>query len=432
MSMPDDDLLDPMLGPLFKGYPPREAPRRTSDIGAAGWNLLAGDLPLPLAVLKADALSHNLAWMQARVSEWGIDLAPHGKTTLSPQIFRRQLDAGAWGLTFASVTQLALGVASGVRRAVVANQVVNEQDLATLAGLLRRHAELRAVFLVDSVAQLDIIESWSIGAERPVVFEVLLELGLDGGRTGCRTQDQALQLAERLHASSAVRLVGIECYEGLWATGDESADKALVDGLMNQLETVARHCEARGWFETDEILLSAGGSAVFDWVAARLRPSLGRPVRGLLRSGCYVTHDHGFYRGMVRKLDARIGCVDCEGLRPALEVWATVQSRPEPHLAILAVGKRDLGFDMGLPTPLHHVRRGTRQLCEVPPSWTITALNDQHAYLRCVKDDDQPMPQVGDLIALGISHPCTTFDKWRWIPLVDEHYTITSAITTNF
>ena len=87
---------------------------------------------------------------------------------------------------------------------------------------------------------------------------------------------------------------------------------------------------------------------------------------------------------------------------------------------------------MGLPTPIHHVRRGTRQLGEVSTSWTITALNDQHAYLRCTNNDDQSMPQVGDLIALGISHPCTTFDKWRWIPLVDEHYTITSAITTNF
>ena len=92
---------DPLLGSSFKGYPRTQAPRRRSEIGAAGWNVLAGDLPLPLAVIKREALEHNLAWMQARVREWGIDLAPHGKTTMSPQLFQRQLDAGAWGLTFA-------------------------------------------------------------------------------------------------------------------------------------------------------------------------------------------------------------------------------------------------------------------------------------------------------------------------------------------
>ena len=65
--------------------------------------MLAGDLPLPIALLKRDAVAHNLAWMQRQARHWGIDLAPHGKTTMSPQLFRRQLDAGAWGITFATV-----------------------------------------------------------------------------------------------------------------------------------------------------------------------------------------------------------------------------------------------------------------------------------------------------------------------------------------
>lgn len=157
----DPEFNDPLLGSNFKGYPRTQPPRRRSEVGAAGWNVLAGDLPLPLAVLKREALEHNLAWMQSRVRAWGIDLAPHGKTTMSPQLFRRQLDAGAWGLTFATVTQLAVGVAAGARRTLIANQVVSDEDLAGIQLLLHAYADLRVVFLVDSLAQLALIEDWS-------------------------------------------------------------------------------------------------------------------------------------------------------------------------------------------------------------------------------------------------------------------------------
>ncbi len=182
-----DLIADPVLDSGYKGYPRTQPPRARSTIGQAGWNVLAGDLPLPLAVLKREALEHNLAWMQARVREWGIELAPHGKTTMSPQLFKRQLDAGAWGLTFATVTQLAVGVAAGARRAVIANQVVHDEDLAGIQQLLAAHADLRVVFLVDSVAQLELIEAWSHQHLEARPFEVLLEIGVQGARTGCRT-----------------------------------------------------------------------------------------------------------------------------------------------------------------------------------------------------------------------------------------------------
>jgi len=149
-----------VLDSSFKGFPRTAAPVAASEIAAAGWNVLAGDLPLPLALIKRDALAHNIAWMQQQVRAWGIDLAPHGKTTMSPQLFRRQLDAGAWGLTFATVTQLAVGVAAGARRTVIANQVFGDDDLAGIQALLRANAGLRIVFLVDSLAQLALIETW--------------------------------------------------------------------------------------------------------------------------------------------------------------------------------------------------------------------------------------------------------------------------------
>jgi len=426
------DLIDPLLSDRFKGYPRTQPPRRRSEVGAAGWNVLAGDLPLPLAVLKREALEHNLAWMQSRVREWGIDLAPHGKTTMSPQLFQRQLDAGAWGLTFATVTQLAVGVSAGARRTLIANQVVSDEDLAGIQLLLADHADLRVVFLVDSIAQLALIEDWSKRNPASVPFEVMLEIGIDGGRTGCRTHDEAVAVASAVRGSSAAKLVGIESYEGLNATGSSEQDTAFVKALMDRIEAVARHCDTQQLFETDEVLVSAGGSAIFDLVAGRLKPALGSPVRGLLRSGCYVTHDHGFYKRMVNVADERMGCECGEGLTPAMEVWANVQSRPEPGLAILSVGKRDISFDMSMPIPIAHAARGALQPHAVPTSWKVTALNDQHAYLRWDANDEAHAPVVGDRVGLGISHPCTTFDKWYWMPVVENDYRVSDAVVIHF
>lgn len=428
----DNDILDPLFDSRFKGYPRTAGPVRRSAITTQGWNLLAGDLPLPVALLKREALDHNLDWLQQRVRDWGIDLAPHGKTTMSPQLFRRQLDGGAWGITFATVTQLAVGVAAGARRTLIANQVVGEQDLAGIQHLLRNHPGLRIVFLVDSTAQLDLIEGWSRRHDGSMPFEVMVEIGVEGARTGCRTHEQAIALAGRLRAGAATKLVGIECYEGQGATGESGPDTAYANALMDRVEAVARHCEAHGLFEGDEVLVSAGGSALYDLVAVRLKPALGLPVRGLLRSGCYVTHDHGTYQRLQVSIDARMHCAAGESLRPAMEVWASVQSCPEPRLAIIAMGKRDISFDLSMPVPIARAVRGALKTSAVPASWEITALNDQHGYLRWSEADDASAPVVGERIGFGISHPCTTFDKWHWMPVVEDDYRVTDAVSMHF
>jgi len=419
------DFLDPVLDAGWKGFPHGSAPLRRSEVGAQGWNVAAGDLPLPLALVRRTALANNLGWMQRYADGQGVRLVPHGKTTMSPQLLRRQLEAGAWGLTFANVTQLGAGLAAGATNFVIANQVLDGADLGAIDALRRARPEVRVIFLLDSAAQLALIEETA--PERP--FEVLLEVGVPGGRTGCRGHDEALALARRACDSAAVTLVGVECYEGLGNTGEDAADRAAADALMDRVERLARACDAQGLFEADEILLSAGGSGIFDLVVPRLRPVLSRPVAGLLRSGCYVTHDHGQYQRLVAAVNARLGCAAGEGLRAALEVWTQVQSLPEPGLAILAAGKRDVSCDLGMPVPLFVVPRATHAHRPAPASWAVEKLNDQHAYLRV---DAAHGLAVGDRVALGISHPCTTFDKWRWMPVVDDGDRVVDAIVTWF
>jgi len=430
--MQPNEFLNPLIGgPGTKGFPHHAAPLRRDAIGAQQWNVLQGDLPLPLAVIRRDALAGNLRWMQQFARDHGVELAPHGKTTMSPQLYAAQLDAGAWGISFANVTQARVGLESGVRRCLIANQVMAPADLDAIVALRQRHAGARILFLVDSLAQLALIEAWHAAQVEPraEAFEVLLEIGLDGGRTGCRSHEQALQLARCLRASAATQLVGIECYEGLWATGRSAEDQALVRGLMQRVAELARACEYEQLFEADELLFSAGGSSIFDLVVPWLKPALSRPVRGVLRSGCYVTHDHGSYKRYMASMDTRLGCG--HGLDAALEVWALVQSCPEPGLALLTAGKRDVSYDIEMPIPARWCRRGQLVPEAAPAGWTVSAMNDQHAYLRWPVEAGA-VPQVGDRVALGISHPCTTFDKWRWMAVVNEAYDVVDAIVTCF
>jgi len=418
-----------LLDHRSKSFPLAAAPCRAEDIAGRQWNLLADDLAYPLAVIRRSALAHNIAWMQDFARSRGIALAPHGKTTMSPELFEQQLVGGAWGLTFATIYQLAVGVEAGARRAIIANQVVCDADLDGLQALLEGHRDLQVWFLVDSLAQLALIEDWARRRASARRFDVLLEIGIPGQRTGCRTLEQALELAEAIARSPSARLGGIECYEGGLARCDSAHDAAAVTGLVKRVLEAASQCDARKFFDGDSVMLTAGGSAVFDLVVPLLRAQgLSKPVLGILRSGCYVTHDNGNYARFLKNVEQREG-LDAS-LRPALEVWAMVQSVPEPGLALLTCGRRDISYDLEMPIPVRHAPRGARSAEAAPAGWKISALNDQHAYLNF--DPATEPPRVGDRIALGISHPCTTFDKWRWLALVEDDYAVTGAIHTRF
>lgn len=409
------------LGPWLKGFPPLHAALPLADVARQSWTL--SDLPTPLAVVRQAALAHNIRWMQDFAEQHGVQMAPHGKTTMSAQLFKRQLDAGAWGLTFANVHQLRLGLAAGAQRALIANQLVGRDDLALLLDLRRRHDGLEAAFFVDSQAQLDLIAThWQTLGTDEAKLDVLIELGTT--RCGVRDHDTALALARALQAHPALRLRGVGFYEGLQVVGDSEPDRALMQQWQARVEALLAAIETEGLIAQQPLWLSGGGSALFDLVAPVIQ---GRPGRlGLLRSGCYVCHDHAHYGRYVGVIDQRLGA---PSLQAALEVWTQVLSCPEPGLALLNAGRRDVSFDQGWPVPVWHLHGGER--VTAPAGWQVTGLNDQHAYLRW-----DPLacdgPAVGERVALGPSHPCTTFDKWAWMAVVDESDRVVDAITTHF
>jgi len=422
-----------LLQPGVKGLPITE-PLRQGAIGMQGWNLLRGETSFPAAVLKTSALHHNLDWMRRFCEQYGATLAPHGKTTMSPQLFGAQLANGAWGITLASATQVQIAHRFGVRRVLLANQLVAPADIRSVLALMHGDPDFEFFALVDSQAGVQRLAQAvaAHGLARPL--PLLVELGLPGKRAGCRSGAEAMAVARAVAAAPGLQLAGIEGYEGLLGSDDHDADVEAVGAFVGQLASLVHQADEERLFGGTQILLSAGGSAYFDLVARGFAgiKGLSLPVRPVLRSGCYLTSDHGSYLRLIGELNQREHAT-ADGLRPALEVWSMVQSRPEPTLAILTMGKRDASYDIDLPIPLFSHRPGPGAPAALPPGCAIVKMNDQHAYLQLPPGDPLCAAlAVGDLVGCGISHPCTTFDKWPLLLAVDDDYAVHYAVNTFF
>ncbi|MFM0003194.1 amino acid deaminase [Paraburkholderia dipogonis] len=397
-----------------------------TDAARLEWNLLNEDVSLPAAVLYADRVEHNLKWMQAFVAEYGVKLAPHGKTTMAPQLFRRQLENGAWGITLATAHQVRAAYHGGVSRVLMANQLVGRHNMMMVAELLS-DSDFEFFCLVDSVEGVEQLGEFFKSVNKQL--QVLLELGVPGGRTGVRDTAQRNAVLEAIaHYPDTLKLAGVELYEGVLKEEHE------VREFLQSAVAVTRELVEQGRFARTPAVLSGAGSAWYDVVAEEfVKASETGKVEVVLRPGCYLTHDVGIYRKAQTEIFARnpVAKKMGEGLLPALQLWAYVQSIPEPDRAIIGLGKRDSAFDAGMPEPARHYRPGNEAPRDIAASegWEIFGLMDQHAYLRIPAGADL---KVGDMIAFDISHPCLTFDKWRQVLVVDPAYRVTEVIETFF
>jgi D-serine deaminase-like pyridoxal phosphate-dependent protein len=369
---------------------------------------------LPVMTLRESALANNLAVMQAFVERHGLLFAPHMKTHMAPALAARQIDAGAWGVTVASVQQAMVAWEHGIRHLLVANEVLDPAGLAWLGTRASVDDTADVLVYVDSAAGV------RAAAEAPDTAQVLVEVGFPGGRTGARTAETALEVARAAHDAGLV-VRGVSGYEGGLPT--VAAAREYVAGVLE----IAGRLDAEGLVTGPRTIVSMGGSAYFDAVAGALE-TRGDRIDVVLRSGAYLTHDDGTYEQRTP-----FHRIPEEGaLLPAIEIWARVVSTPEPGLALAAVGKRDAPFDEGLPM-VRSVRPGgtaeARPAARDPQGLTVTRMDDQHAYLA-VPDGARLAP--GDVVVLGISHPCTAFDKWRQVHVIDDADVVVDTIATWF
>jgi D-serine dehydratase len=421
-------LRDTRLDDSYKGIPLSQS-LPLSAVGEQGWNVARGDLALPVLTLDTGAVESNIATMQEYCDQHGVRLAPHGKTTMSPQLFAEQLDAGAWGITAATPTQVAIMRRYGINRIVLANELTERSALRWLAVELGEHPEFDFLCLVDdadTARRMDAILA-EYAPRRPVA--VLVEVGAHGGRAGARSSEAAYDVAWAVHAAEHLELAGVEAFEGTYAASADEEGLARVDDVLRFARESLIRLAALGLFERDEVIVSAGGSMYFDRVIAMLGewPELSQPVSLVLRSGCYVSHDNGTYERL-SALGARRAPDQKLRLTNALTLWATVLSRPEPDVVIAGAGLRDSPVDRDLPRPRSWFRDGA-PIGEFDGSAEPFRVMDQHLFVRI---DPSVDVRTGDVIAFDLSHPCTAFDKFRFIPLVDERFDVRDGVLTFF
>ena len=433
----------PMTDRFGKGLAPDVARCLVDDVGQQGWHILREDVSLPVAVLREARIAHNLQWMQSFIDRYRVKLAPHGKTTMSPALFQRQLSHGAWGITLATAPQTRAAFGHGVRRVLLANQLVGRANMGIIAGLQQADPAFEFCCCVDSVENVEALGAYFTAAGQRL--RVLLEYGVQGGRTGVRDVAQEEAVRQAVRRWPALSLIGVELYEGVLS--EEGPIRAFLQQVCARIQVIA----AAGDFATGEAtfqhdgapmapILSGAGSAWYDVVAEEFTAGASG-LELVLRPGCYLTHDVGVYRRANDRIQAEnpIAREMQRSLLPALQLWAYVQSVPETGKAIVALGKRDAAFDAGFPEVTLHYRPssltnaadavGEQPPVAAPADWKITAMMDQHAFLSIPAGADI---RPGDMLCFDISHPCLTFDKWKQLLLVDEGYKVTGAVTTFF
>ncbi|MBO0607891.1 alanine racemase [Myceligenerans salitolerans] len=381
-------------------------------------------LSWPLLTVDRAALEHNITCVADVFSEAGVEFAPHVKTHMSTGIYRRQAAAGTWGATVATPGQLREVVwwgKVGLRtRVLLANELTDPREARWLRAALDA-GEVEEVWVyVDSPEGVALLDAAFAEAVFPERLGVLVEVGVPGGRTGVRSIAQVAALAREV-TQAGLRLVGVAGYEGPVAGGTSAGELDAVAAWCHDLRAAGARVAG---LVPGEVVLSAGGSAFADVVLRELTKPLSDPAgatvaaRVVLRSGAYVAHDHGHYH----RADPwrRLGAGP---LRPALTVWGQVLSTPEPGLVICGTGRRDVSSDLDLPVPLvvrtvgDDGRLGKAR--DLPDRWgEVTALNDQHAFVRVTPDAAREL-RPGDVVGFGVSHPCTTFQLYRTAYLVD-------------
>ncbi|MFZ5792703.1 MAG: alanine racemase [Pseudomonadota bacterium] len=424
--MPNEAVVDDR----WKGIPGGTTSLRLADIGKQGWNLLRGDLPLPIALLKLSALRHNLGWMRRWAEANGVRHAPHGKTLVSPEIWRLWFEeGGAWALSVATAHQLQVARRFGVPRILMANQLVDRAGIRFLLDELARDPAFEFWALADTLAGVELLRQ--AAAERRIgrPLELLVEIGVAGGRAGSRSLTEALAVARAVKAAEPyLALAGIESYEGVIEGDGAARQEAAILDLLERTVAVAEACAVEKLFAREQVILSAGGSSHFDLAAERLkRAYLPQPPIVVTRSSAYLFHDHGWYeREFELTRRRRPELRGSAGPRPAIEIWAAVQSLAEPGRGLFSMGRREASFIYGMPTPILWYRTGTHDRPQpMPHGHRVTRLNDHHAFFQ--RPPESPLA-VGDLVGLGVSLPPAVFDRWRLVFLVDDDYTVVGAV----
>jgi D-serine deaminase-like pyridoxal phosphate-dependent protein len=293
----------------------QEAHDRVRDAYGGAIGRHRHEVVTPALLLDLPAARRNIEKMGERMRGLSADLRPHVKVHKSPELARMQVEAGAIGISTATVWEAIAMVRSGLDGVFVVNTVAGPDKLAALAELAREADVMVAVDDAENAAEIA-AAARSAGSTLGVLIEV--DTGMD--RAGVDTVDQAVALAGRIAELDTVRMAGVTGYEGHCSlTPERELRHERQQKAMSFLVETADAIRAAG---LPCPIVSAGGTATWDWTAAY-------PGVTESQAGSYVVMDN-FHGAMVGDFEH------------AMTVLATVISRP-PDRVIVDAGSKSMG-----------------------------------------------------------------------------------------
>lgn len=430
----EDGLDEFVLDPSSRGVPPGFGELTSRTIAVQHWHPSDGAMSLPLLSLDLAIYDDSRAAMFDVCAEFGIGIAPHAKTPMAPALARNFVEQGAWGTSVADLRQAGVMLRYGLRRLLIANEIGGLNAIKRLAQLLSVYRDAEIHLFVDSVEFVQSLAAiWAVDKHLPTIH-LLLEVGC--GRGGVQTQGEIEALLSCLGKVDEPRLQvsGVAAYEG---TTNRPNEDELQNALCDLFDRVGSALRAvREFVGPDKpLLLSAGGSSLFDYVIVHCVPMTKRDGNTmlLLRNGACFFSDHGPIRDRLQALASRKLLGEAASLRiaksfrPALRLWAEVLSTHSDGTVICGLGLRDAAHDQGLPVPFYLWREG-RRAADINGSGNLTKLNDQHAFVQIPGVE----VQIGDVVEFGVRHPCTTIDKHDLIYGIGENEKIQTVFRTFF
>lgn len=414
---------DAFFDSSIRGVPPGES-FRNSSIKSKNLSPKDGSMVLPVLTLDQSALRANTDHFLEFAKAEGLLLAPHAKTPMMPSFAASLVAGGAWGATVANVQQLSAMLAAGMTHIIYASPPGGRTGASHLATAVSLYPHAEIFVFLDSVETVKALDAALDRHGGTRVFG-LIEVGI--GRTGARDARTAIAIQDAILATNGrITLAGVATYEAAAVTGPDYQETfQRLFGLLEQTFLNVHHAVG----DTAPLMITAGGSTFFDEVFKSIGPIARASGASLiLRSGAIFFSDDGLYQRAFEAMSARgFSKRIAQAIKPVLSLWAEVISCPEPGLAIGAFGMRDAPNDQGLPV-IRRVFRNGEELAISPAEIPIVEkLNDQHAFIRSCD-----ILQVGDILELGISHPCTAFQRWNIVYGLDDRGIVESLLQTHF
>lgn len=334
-------------------------------------------LDTPYLLIDEEKLEQNIQRMARLARERGVSLRPHIKTHKMPPLARRQVAAGASGITVAKLDEAEKMAAAGIADIFVAYPQANRRKAERAAALAR---STRLTVGVDSRETALLLSN----AARSIGVTISVRLEVDTGlrRTGV-PPDEAVELAQGAAALEGLDLTGIYTYRGAVLSGEPTMDlhgAGVEEGKI--MVWIAEEIRATG-VEVRDVSLGSTPTAASAATVAGITE---------IRPGTYVFYD---------RMQTRMGA--CEEGNCALSVVCTVVSRPSSGLAVIDGGSKTFATDVQPGKPPLDLS-GFGYIKGYPRS-VLERLTEEHGMISLGEGE---RPEVGQTLEIVPNHACST------------------------